>query len=113
MEVLMAMFLLAIGLLGVAGLTVGSIRGNLFSHKLTTAMTLAQEKMEDIKRLGYASADTSQGTEGYGSIPNYPPYKRVISVSSNTPAVGMKTVEVKIYWDADARSVALNTILAQ
>ncbi len=113
LEVLIAMVILAIGSLAVAGLTVGIIRGNLFSNKLTTAMTLAQDKMEGIKRLGYANAGTAQGTENYKTIQNFLPYKRVTTVSSNAPTAGMKTVMVRVYWDSDAHSVALNTILAQ
>ena len=112
-EVLIAMIILAIGSLGVAGLTVGIIRANVFSNKMTTAVTLAQDKMEDIKRLGYGRAETSQGTEGYRTIRNYPPYKRTTIVSSNTPTLGMTTVTVRVDWDADAHFVALNTVLAQ
>jgi len=55
-EVLIAIVILSVGLLGMASLTVGIINGNRFSNDLTTATTLAQDKMEDIRRAGYANA---------------------------------------------------------
>ena len=48
-EVLIAIVILSVGLLGMASLTVGIIKGNKFSNDLSTATTLAQDKMEDIR----------------------------------------------------------------
>jgi len=110
-EVLIAMLVLAIGLLSLATLAGTVIRGNSFSNKMTTATTLAQERLEDIQRQGYASA--SSNNENYGSIAGYSGYKRLTSVAANTPATGMKTVTVTVFWDADAHSVTLKIILAE
>jgi type IV pilus assembly protein PilV len=112
-EVLIATLVLAIGLLSLATLAGTVIRGNSFSNKMTTATTLAQDKMEEIKRLGYDNAGTAAGTENYGSIAGYSAYKRVTTVATGSPATGMKTVTVTVSWDADAHSVALKTILAE
>ena len=114
LEILVAITLLCIGLLAMAALTAGIMRGNLFSNQLTTATTLAQDKMEDIRRLGYSGTPTSDTTttEDYNSIPNYPAYKRVTFTDVGNPT-GMKTVTVTVYWDSDAHSVELKTILAQ
>ena len=110
-EVLIATLVLAIGLLSLATLAGTVIRGNSFSNKMTAATTLAQEKLEDIQRQGYASA--SSATENYSSITGYEAYKRVTTVAADTPAAGMKTVTVTVSWDADAHSVVLKTILAE
>jgi len=112
-EVLIATLILAIGLLSLATLAGTVIRGNSFSNKMTTATTLAQDKMEEIKGLGYDNADTAAGTENYGSIADYVAYKRVATVSTDSPPTGMKTVTVKVSWDADAHFVELKTILAE
>ena len=48
-EVLIAIVILSVGLLGMASLTVGIIKGNKFSNDLSTATTLAQDKMEFIR----------------------------------------------------------------
>ena len=111
LEVLIAILILSVGLLGMASLTVGIIHANKFSNDLTTATTLAQDKMEDIRRTSYASV-TSE-TKAALSSP-YAEYKREVTVTDNSPATGMKTVIVKAYWGAsDAHSVELKTILAQ
>ena len=108
-EILIALTLLAIGLLGMAGLTVGIMRGNSLSKEVTTATALAQDKMEDIKRLGYNGA-TAQ-SEGYNSIAGYTHYRRDTVIDVDTPNIGMKTVTVTVYWDSDAASVAVETFL--
>ncbi len=111
LEILVAMTVFSVGLLGMAALTVGIIRGNLSSNNLTTASTLAQDRMENIIRAGYASA--SDLTENYGGITNYPLYKRVTVINNNSPAADMKTVTITVYWDSDSRSVVLKTILTR
>ena len=108
-EIMIAVTLLAIGLLGMAGLTVGIMRGNTLSNQVTTATALAQDKMEDIKRAGYSGAATL--TEEYNTISGYPNYKRKTEVDVDTPDIGMKTVTVTVYWDADEASVAVETFL--
>jgi type IV pilus assembly protein PilV len=112
-EVLIAILILSIGLLGMASLTVGIINGNKFSNDLTTATTLAQDKMEDIRGLAYASVAAE--TKAECSSP-YNAYKREVLVTNDSPATGMKTVIVKTYWGGASKEdhhVELKTILAQ
>lgn len=115
LELLVAIAVLAIGLLGVAALTGGVMRGNSLSSGLTTATILAQDKMEQIRRQGYTgtpSSDTT-ATESYNSITLYPSHERVTFTDVDNPVAGMKTVTVTVYWDYDSHSVALKTILSQ
>ena len=115
LEILVAVSLLAVALLGMAGLTAALVQGNDFSSRLTTASTLAQDKMEEVTKLGYGNtpaADTTV-TEGYNTIPNFPFYKRVTFTDVDSPASGMKTVTVTVFWAQDAHSVAPQTILTQ
>ncbi len=114
-EILVATTLLATALLGMAGLTAALMQGNNFSNRLTVASTLAQDRMEEMTKLGYgntAVADTTV-TENYNSIPNFPFFKRVTTTDVDNPAAGMKTVTVAVFWAADAHSVAPQTILTQ
>jgi type IV pilus assembly protein PilV len=122
LEVLVAVVVLSIGLLGMASLTIGVIKGNKFSKRVTTATILAQEKMEDARKLGYAGTPSSDQTvtEDYGSIPSYPFFKRVTLTDVDNPAAGMKTFVVTVYWDSGGaslggggHSVALQTIVSQ
>ena len=109
-EVLIAIVILSVGLLGMAALTVGIINGNKFSNDLTTATTLAQDKMEDVRRVGYSSVAAE--TKAPCSSP-YAAYDREVLVTNDSPATNMKTITVKVYWDSDSHNVELKTILAQ
>jgi len=112
-EVLIAIVILSVGLLGMAALTTGIIKGNRLSNDLTTATTLAQDKMEDIQRVGYASAASE--TKATMSSP-FSDYKREVTVTTGSPATDMKTVSVKIYWGGASKedhNVELRTILAK
>ena len=114
-EIMVAIVILSVGLLGMASLTVGIIKGNKFSSNLSTATVLGQDKMEDIRRLGYSgtSATTTTVTENYNTITDYGEYKRVTETTIDSPAAGMKTILVTTYWDSDAHLVEVKTILAQ
>jgi type IV pilus assembly protein PilV len=115
MEVLVAMVILTVGLLGMAALITGIINSNKLSNRISTATVLAQDKMEDVRRLGFSGTPTSDttATEAYNSITNYSLYKRVTFTDVANPAAGMKKITVTVYWDSDAHSVALQTILAK
>lgn len=114
-EVLVAVTILMIGFMGVQSLGVGIVRGNLFSDRLTAATTLGQDKLEDIRKLGYSgiSGATTTSTEAYNSIPNYPFYKRVTSIEVGIPSAGMKKVTVTVFWSSDAKSLTLTSYLAE
>jgi type IV pilus assembly protein PilV len=116
-EILIATVIITIASLGIATLTVGVIRGNSFSQRLTTATTLAQDRLEQAKKLGYSKVDDIAITENYGNIENYSGYKRVASVttilvSAGPPVSSLKKIEVAVYWDTD-KHVNLSTILAE
>ncbi|MFH1581821.1 MAG: prepilin-type N-terminal cleavage/methylation domain-containing protein [Pseudomonadota bacterium] len=111
MEVLVAMLILSVGLLGMAALITGIINSNKLSNRISVATVLAQDKMEDIKRIGYDNA--VGGTEDYDTISDYSLYKRITNVATGDPAAGLKKITVTVYWESDDHSVVLNTILAE
>ena len=112
LEVLIAILILSVGLLGMASLTVAIIKGNKLSNDMTTATTLAQDKMEDVRRQGYS--DVTAETKAACASP-YSEYERKVEVSADDPATGMKTITVTAYWQSTVKehSVELKTILAQ
>jgi len=113
LEVLIAIVVLSVGLLGMASLTVGIINGNKFSNDVTMATTLGQDKMEDVRKMGYSGVTNE--TKAPLSSP-YDEYKREVTVTNDSPASGMKTVTVKVYWggaNMEAHNIELKTILAQ
>jgi len=114
-EVLVAMVILSVGLLGTAALITGIINSNKVSNRISTATTCAQDMMEEIRRIGYSGmpASDTTTTEAYNSIANYSLYKRDTFTDVVNPAAGMKTVTVTVYWNSDNSSIELKTILAQ
>lgn len=108
-EVLIAVLLLGIGMLSMATLAGTVINGNAFSRKMTTASTLAEDKLEEVQGLGFANAASADGTEG--SVTGYPGFSRrtrVVVLGAN-----MITAEVEVSWDSDAHRVTMQTILGQ
>jgi len=115
LEVLIALALVSVVLLGLAGLSTVAIKGSSLSREMTTAITLAQDKLEEVRLGGYRaslSGSISQ-VEPYGSITDEPFYTRTVFVQPNTPMVGLQTVTVTVHWDADAHSASLSTMMAE
>ena len=110
MEVLVAMVILSVGLLGTAALTIKIINSNKLSNMISTATVLAQDKMEEIRGVGYDNAVPE--AKAPMSSP-YAHYEREVTVTPNSPSIGMKTITVTVFWDSDAHSVVLKTILAK
>jgi prepilin-type N-terminal cleavage/methylation domain-containing protein len=111
-EVMIGMVILTIVSLGLINLTVSTIRGNAFSKHMTTATILAQDKLEQVKRLGYSQVNTAVGTEAYGTIANFPSFKRETSIATHPPTTAV-TVTVTVSWASDARSVVSRTIVSE
>lgn len=109
-EVLVALFLLVVGILGTIAVTATIISGNSLGQRMTTASTLAQYKMEELKNTDYDSLASSTSPE---TVETY--YSRSWTVSAaDTPTTGMKTVEVAVSfsWKGATRTVTLKTIVA-
>jgi type IV pilus assembly protein PilV len=112
-EILIATVIITIASLGIATLTVGIIRGNSFSNRLTTATTLAQDRLEQAKSLGYSKVNNIAVIENYGNIVNYSGYKRETTVTGDSPGPKMKTVKVDVYREVGKPPVSLSTIIGE
>ena len=115
LEVLLAIAILSVALLAMATLT-GSIIGyNQLADQTTTATTLAQDKIEELKNTSYDSISpgTEPGIDASGNAGGI--YDRETIASDDTPAPNMKTIEVKVKWDwkGDTHNVHLRTIVAR
>jgi type IV pilus assembly protein PilV len=113
-EILVAMTILSIGLLGMAALTVGIMHGNTQSKNVTEATALATDRLEFLRNRGFGQvpAGTVITTEGYGSIAGFPEYRRVTQTQMDTPVAGAARIQVSVFWKLDARSVVLSTIVS-
>jgi len=56
-EVMIAITILAIGILGVAKMQISAMKGNSYANGLTEATSFAQNKMEELVALAYDDAD--------------------------------------------------------
>lgn len=113
LEVLIALVVLCVGIVGAAGLAVTTVQGNDAANKVTRATILAKDKIEEVRTAGYAAADAQAGTEAYGSISGDPAFRRVTTVTDDTPDVWMKTVSVTVEWASGGHTVALSTIITR
>lgn len=115
LEVLVAMVLVSVVVLGMAGYGTVAMKGSTFSRKMTQAVTLAQDALEEVRRVGFRPTLSGEETEigAYGSIPDEPFFERIVNTKPNTPAAGLQTITVKVSWDSDQHSISLATILAE
>ncbi len=137
-EVLVAMALLTVGIVGVgAALTVQS--GGIASgaatglaavtraNYLATAALLAQERIEQMKAAPYSFTGpvdqllpANFPDEAYGAIPDNPGFRRSVTIEDNTPRADAKTVTVRVFFRpplesglAGEESVLVATIIAR
>ncbi|MDM8540643.1 prepilin-type N-terminal cleavage/methylation domain-containing protein [Desulfococcaceae bacterium HSG9] len=116
-DMMIALLLLTIGLLGMAKLTVAIIFGNQASNMVTKAAIVAESKMEDIRRSGYkgiAAVDTTN-TDDFNEINNFPDFQRITAIYVDTPVEGLKTVTIKVNWRVRKRpkSMVISTMLTK
>jgi prepilin-type N-terminal cleavage/methylation domain-containing protein len=106
-EVLVAIVILSVALLGTASLTGSIIAYNQLADQVTIATTLAQDKIEGFKNANYASITASSETQSI--------YNITWDVVPDSPATDMKTVTVTVNWNwkGGARDVVLRTIIGQ
>jgi len=117
-EVLIAILLLVIALVGLASVTVSVVKGNDLSRMVTTATTLAKDKMEELKNLSVTSAGYDALTDGSqtGLETIYTRAWTVGAVGATAPdndTTKMKkiTVTVTWTWNGQSHDVTLNTIV--
>lgn len=117
LEVLFALAIFSIGLLAINAMTTMVIKSNYKSKNLTTAVHLAQNKLDALKAGSYGDVDNASLPDETGLDPQEVAgagiFNRSVTVTTST-APDYKTVEVIISWsDPDLRQVAMQTIIAQ
>jgi type IV pilus assembly protein PilV len=116
LQVLIGLFLFGLCMMGLAQLGYASMMGNRMSQHLTDATTLAQERLEEAKSLGFADVDTLHATkEGYGRIAGYDNFARVTQVDYSDTSINIKRVQVDVYWNYRSKNhnITLQTILSR
>lgn len=137
-EVLVAMALLTVGIVGVgaaltvqtSGISSGATTGLAAvtrANSVAVAAMLAQERIEQMKAVPYSFTGPADQLvpanfpdEPYGAIPDNPGFRRSVTIQDNTPRPDAKTVTVRVFFRppletglASEESVQIATIIAR
>jgi type IV pilus assembly protein PilV len=112
-EVLIGLVILAIGLLGIAGMQVSSVKGNFSSSNLTEATYIAKDRLEFLKNLPFSDGQLSTTTHPDGSTNSSTGivFTRTYAVTQDVS--GFKTITYNVTWNEGvAHGVTFTTIRA-
>jgi type IV pilus assembly protein PilV len=135
-EVLVALTILSVGLLGVALMQITSISGNTFSREMAVATELGQDMLEKLNALSYedtaitgsaspgtahpTATDVSNGLavgagtnniiDERGLTVGPTIYTRTWNVIDNAPATNMKTITVTVSWTEKGATLTTRSI---
>ncbi|MBW2108170.1 MAG: prepilin-type N-terminal cleavage/methylation domain-containing protein [Deltaproteobacteria bacterium] len=104
-ELLIAMAILAIGLLALADMQIASIKGNSFSGATTDATTLAQDRLEQLMTLTYSGLTTDANlvdTDADGDA-------GLNDATAGTADFSQTQGNYTIFWNVSDGSVVSNT----
>jgi type IV pilus assembly protein PilV len=102
-EVLVAIVMLSLGLLGLGRMHIAAIQVNTIASRLTQGTTLAQDRAEQLMALPYDDPMLAD-TTSLGSFTSYtdpnPPQSYTIrwEVDTNVPSAGLKTINIFVAW---------------
>ena len=128
-EVMIAITIFAIGILGVAKMQLSAIKGNSYASGLTEATSFAQNKMEELVALAYDDSDLNDddgdGTSGLDDTVSPDgsqtdsgatgiQYNILWNIAVDDPAPNAKHIRVIVQWQQreTTRKVILNRIKA-
>ena len=114
LEVLFAMTVFSIGLLAILMMVFTVTNCNSASKNLTSAVNLAQSKIDDLKITAYASIlDETETSLDASGVSGSGIFNRATTVTTST-SPNYKTVDVTVSWTTSSRKqVSLKTIIAQ
>ena len=107
-EVIIALFILAVALLALAGLMVSTTKNTSFGGHMTEASTFAQDKVEELKVSSWGNvvsgADTRTGSTGIN-------YSRTWAVRDNINST-QRWVTVTVNWnDLTSHSISFLSVI--
>lgn len=114
-EVLIAMLILAIALLSLAGLMVTTTKNNSFGSHMTEAATFAQDRLEALRVTQWANIvngnDTIQGSTGINYNRNW--NVSILPNPAPPPTDLQKTIAITVSWnDGINRSIRLLSVIS-
>ncbi len=109
-EILVALVILSVSLLALAGLMITTTKNNAFGGRMTEAATFAQDKLEELRAIRWenisegVNTDQKSGSTGIN-------YTRDWNVATGG---SLKTITITIGWQDKANhSIRLTSVLSQ
>jgi type IV pilus assembly protein PilV len=114
-EVMIALVILAVGLLGLAALQLTAIKSNAFSSEMTYATMKAQQYAEVFKSLPFADSNLTAGSHTDPTPPTSKGVQYTIkwTVTDNVPATDMKSISITVQWQSLRQGAASQTAAQQ
>jgi type IV pilus modification protein PilV len=129
-EVLIAIVILTVGLLGVGSMQISAIRGNFMSGNTSIALTLASEKMEDLFNRDFndpvvadgnasnngslssmTNVDHQENVDPDGTVSAGGFYRRIWNVADMaSPWPAMKEITVIVSWESNRHRVMVSSM---
>lgn len=108
-EVLIALVILSVAFLGLAGLMVQTTKNNSFGGRMTEAATFAQDKLEELRAVSWVTITPGSDRKTGSAIGT--DYARAWNVATNG---NLKTITVTINWnDKTNHSISLLSVITQ
>ena len=108
-EVVVATFMVTLGLMSLAAVMSTVVKRQSLSQAMTTMTNLASTTLEEVKGQSYAEIETFE--DGFGSIDNFPTYKRRAIVTPNDDD-SLKLIEVKVS-NATGNEISIQTVVTR
>jgi type IV pilus assembly protein PilV len=100
LEVMIALVVLSVGLLGLAALQLVAVKGNAFSSEMTNATMLAQQHAETLKCLPFTDANLDPNGNPHTTIGSSKGVQYTVTwnVTDDSPDTNMKTINLSVRW---------------
>ena len=117
LEVMIALVILSVGLLGLGALQLVAIKTNAFSSEMTYATMIAQQQAEILKSLPFSHTNLTAATESnpHTAVGSSKGVQYAIrwTVTDNSPATDMKTLNTFVKWRSLRQGQASEAVEAQ
>ena len=110
-ESMLTLAIMSVGLLALAGLQITALRGNDLSRRMTTAVSIAEQRLEQLKNTPYTNIQAEAASEVTASNLHF---TRQVTVT-NGPLPNTKSVSVLVSWQdqSQTHTLPLATIIGQ
>ena len=102
-ESMLTLAIMAVGLLALAGLQITALRGNALSRSMTTAVSIAEQRLEQLKNTPYSDIQAEAATQVTASNLHF---TRQVTVT-NGPLPKTKSVSVLVSWQDQSKTHTL------